>query len=452
MAIRKPVAVVLLLLAGLAVAALEFRATPRGPDLGRATVSELRQWLVRFPDDAAAHRGLGRRLADSGDLVAAFDAFARAADLAPDDAEVWSEAVAAAYRAHGLAAADALVADFLVRHPGNLAVNVARGKVFEAEGIAAGPTVAGLRHLRAAVQADPNRASAHRTLGEWYAQNGFHRRAKAHLEAAVLAEPSDARAWHQLGRLRAEDDLSGAIAAFESAVRAAPGNALARVDLASVLRTANRLDAAEARYRDALAIAPDDPVVLTELGGFLTTANPGRDRRNEAEALLRRAVSADPRRGDAWGSLGRLAWERREPDEARALLEKAVALPLSDPAPVWYALSRACVATGRRARGAFALARSETMRKARFDLGRAEELAYRDPSDPNKRLAVARAYAGHGDFVKAISQYRATLALKPADRVARRELDALTDRLTRSGRMPSMDLFEAMVAADREGL
>jgi tetratricopeptide (TPR) repeat protein len=410
-------------------------------------------WATRRPSPASEQLALGKRLAAAGKKIEAFDAFAAAADATPDDESVWTAATEAAEAAHGLVAADALAVNFLDRHPESKALRSVRGGLYEKAGLSLleqGRAADGFAALRTAVRIAPSRALAQRTLGELLFENGFHRRAAAHFEAAVSTNPSDARAWHDLGRLRSAADIPAAIAAFETAVHLAPDNALARLDLAAILRTGNRLGDSETRYREALKIAPEDPVILTQVGGFLATTGADPKRRTEAEYLLEKATRLDPRAGDAYAFLGKLAFERGDRIKARTLLEKALVCPLDDAQSVWYTLSRACFATGDTLRGREALNRGTVLREERFALARAVELAFEDPTNPEKRIAVARLYARQEDYVKAISQYRGALILAPDKTLARHELDQLTARLTREGKMPSMALYEAMVATDKE--
>jgi tetratricopeptide (TPR) repeat protein len=87
--------------------------------------------------------------------------------------------------------------------------------------------------------------------------------------------------------------------------------------------TSGALDAAEADYRAAYRLTPQDAGVLNALGYFL--ADRSRDAR-EAERLLLRAVSAEPRNGSYVDSLGWAQFRLGNFEQAVALLERAAIL------------------------------------------------------------------------------------------------------------------------------
>jgi len=456
-----------------------------------ASLEQLQKITAERPGYARAFYYLGKQLGKRRQYGPAFDALSHAADLEPDDEDIWAAAAAAANAEHGQAAAFRIMDDFLKRHPDSRRMQEERDSLLgsirrAAEGFAGtnrnaeairyyrqliaqepnnaqhhhglartllmdGKQAEAFTELDNAVRLDPNLADARLMLAEMYAHASFHPQAVAHLKEVVRVAPNNAKAWHMLGRLTSASDIAASEEAFENAVKNAPDNALALLDLAAIQIDNHKPDRAEASYRQALQLAPKDPAVLTQFGGFLIDRPFDPARRKEAEQLLRRAISLKPDGGDVYYHLGRLAMERRQNQQAVTFLEKAVALPLDeDAAEVWYALSRAYRAAGNPSRSVEALRRSRQIRDDRFARARAEEEAYMNPGDPALRLKVARLYAQNGEYVKAISQYEGCLQLDPSNAAARKELDALTRRLQAAGKLPSMALFRAMVAASAQ--
>jgi tetratricopeptide (TPR) repeat protein len=304
------------------------------------------------------------------------------------------------------------------------------------------------------VSRHPEFAEAHVVLADLYFGAGFRAEARRHLDEAVRQEPNNAIAWRDLGRVASEQDLGVAENACQRAADLTPNSAAAFADLAAIQMARVKPVQAEKNYRRALLLAPKDPAVLSQFSGFLVAAHPHDSDFTEAKNLARQALALDPKNGDALCTLGRIAVERREAAQAIVALEQALKLPLTlDEGEAWYLLSRAYALQGNSTKSRAARQMTQRINDARSALPRAEEAAYMKPQDPTLRLNVARLYAKHGEFVKAISQYQACLTLNPNNVSARNEFQALTDRLKRIGRLPSMALFQAMVAtAERSRL
>ncbi len=485
---RQPLSIVLLLLLIPLAAYLWWRPMREEYNLENASVQTLRKITSERPGYARAFYYLGLRLKRAHQLAPAFDALSHAAELDPDDEAVWVAAARTANDLYGPEASLRLVDEFFRRHPDSARIKAQRTALLTslqhtADGLAAAkhnkeairyyriwlgeePTASNAQQgLIKALQAEGNDEQTFLTLDSMLQQNpkfvearivmadlffaaGFHKEARRYLKEAVKQAPDNAQAWHALGRICSGSDPDVAENAFQKAVDLAPDSAVARLDLAEIQVARHKPDQAEQSYRKALQLAPKDPVVLAQIGGFLVEQHPDAAHLAEAEKIARQALALDPKNGDALYVLGQVALDRREAGPAVASLQKAVSSPLmAEAGAVWYMLSRAYTLQGDRAKAGAARQKSEQIHAAQFALARTEEEAYAHPQDPALRLKVARLYAQHGAYMQAISQYQGCLTLDPNNVTARNELEALTARLKSIGKLPSMTLFQAMVAA-----
>jgi cytochrome c-type biogenesis protein CcmH/NrfG len=485
---RQPLAQVLLIVLIPLAAYLWWRPIQAEHDLERATPDQLRRITSERPGYARAFYYLGLRLEQAGGTGPALDALERAAELDPDDPQIWAAAADAANRTKGPVASFRVMDEFLKHHSGDARIKrqrawLLRSLLQTADGLAAEkryketipvalvcldeePASQAIQRavtrtvqagntedeafaiLDGLVRKHPGFVEGRIALADLFFRAGFHMEARRQLEEAVRQDPNNAKAWYDLGRVTSEQDLAVAENAYQRAASLRPDNALGLVDLAAVQATNLKLDLAEKNYRRALKLAPNDPIVLAQLSGYLVTTRPRGADLDEAERLARQALALDPQNGDALYYLGRAVLERGNGAQAVALLEKALTHTLTaEESEAWYLLARAYTLKGDMAKATAARTKSLRIHDTRFALARAEESAFASPQDPALRLKVARLYAQHGDYVKAISQYQGCLALDPGNAAAKSELDGLTARLKRSGKLPSMTLFQEMVAA-----
>jgi tetratricopeptide (TPR) repeat protein/mono/diheme cytochrome c family protein len=154
----------------------------------------------------------------------------------------------------------------------------------------------------------PNAASVHNTLA--VALHGQDRidEALAHFREAITIDPHHSSALNNLGKaLQQAGKPAEAIGYLERAVELRPDDAIPRRNLASAMASEGRMREAIVHYRGALERRPDWPDVLIDLAWILA-AHPDAERRapDEAIRLAERAVEItahqDPGAFDVLGS------------------------------------------------------------------------------------------------------------------------------------------------------
>jgi tetratricopeptide (TPR) repeat protein len=161
-----------------------------------------------------------------------------------------------------------------------------------------------LEALDRAASLAPGWDLVHFNRGVTLARLGRHQAAVAALRRALELRPGYPEAQRNLALLlRESGDPEAALEALEAAAAAGPGGrpdpALQR-ERALVYRTLGRLADAEEILRRLLAEAPGDPGLRTDLAVTLAR----RQRLEEAAAELGRALADDPSHAEAWYNLG----------------------------------------------------------------------------------------------------------------------------------------------------
>src|SRR5439155_9591225 len=113
---------------------------------------------------------------------------------------------------------------------------------------------------QAALECDPNNATAHNNFGYLCAQQGRWADAIGHYERSLALDPQHGMAAANLGVARAATgNVPAGIAALARSVEIDPHNLAAWDNLAKLCMVAGRIADAEAAWRSALELAPDDP-------------------------------------------------------------------------------------------------------------------------------------------------------------------------------------------------
>lgn len=175
--------------------------------------------------------------------------------------------------------------------------------------------------FRAAIALAPADAEAWMNLGLSLAETGDLRQGRAAVERAVALDPTGPAPRTALAEvLMREPDLDGALRACRDALAADPLYGPALLRRAKVLLESGDHEGCVAHCGDWLARAPAATAARLERAGALLRL----DRVAEAEADLRAALAAEGHGGSACLALSALLADDDRPDEAVALLGRAV--------------------------------------------------------------------------------------------------------------------------------
>ena len=169
-----------------------------------------------------------------------------------------------------------------------LEVNPANPRIHEAVAaidLALGKIDVAVRHLEAALRADPESVEAHYNLATALVRSNRPDTAIEHFRRALQIEPDHVAAHVNLGvALRSERRFPEAAEHLRKALALDPRNAAAHTNLAGVLASQNNRPEAVAHYRQALQLRPDLLEALADLAWILATS-PDAAIREPAEAV-----------------------------------------------------------------------------------------------------------------------------------------------------------------------
>lgn len=155
-------------------------------------------------------------------------------------------------------------------------------------------------YFERAVSANAGNATAHARLAQVLCDLREYDRAEASARRALALEARHAEAHNVLGNvLAARGAWDEAIVHYREAIAADPQCAIFYHNLGYALQNIGD-EGAEAAYRKAVAVAPEFAPAYVNLGGLLLK----QDNYEEARNLLQRAVALDPGDVDACNNLG----------------------------------------------------------------------------------------------------------------------------------------------------
>jgi len=212
--------------------------------------------LARSANDLAAHEGLAAALEELGDLEGAIDVYRRAIGLAPD-VMAFQFNLANCLKAAGrpqdsvdhYEKALALAPDFA-----EAAHNL--GEALRASGRLDDAIAA----YRRALDIRPDLVQSHNSLALMFKESGRLEEAIAACEKAIAINPEYAEAYSNLGNIHQLARChEKAIPAYRRAIELRPEFAVIRANLAEACRALGRLEEAEALLKEALS---QDPAML----------------------------------------------------------------------------------------------------------------------------------------------------------------------------------------------
>jgi tetratricopeptide (TPR) repeat protein len=200
--------------------------------------------------------------------------------------------------------------------------------------------------FRNALQAGPDFTDAYVGLARALREQGKGAEAEEALRKALDLEPGDHEACIELGRLYADrSQLQDAETMHRKALELYPDSPSAAAALVEFLDRHGRPSEAEEVYRGLLKTSPNDPQALNGLAYFLAGHGQQLD---EALALARRALQAQPDNPDFLHTLGWTQFKRGEVQEAGETLKKAIVAYRENPKAVtaWQHLAAVYEANG----------------------------------------------------------------------------------------------------------
>jgi eukaryotic-like serine/threonine-protein kinase len=406
-------------------------------------IAEIREAIRLDPDEASFRINLGAVLLHKGDLDGAIAAFRKAIRLDPKDAHARNNLGAALREKGDLDGAIAQLREAIRLEPTDALAHANLGYALRQKGDLGGAIVA----HREAVRLAPKDARWRYNLGHALQAKGDLGEAITAFKEAVRLAPKDARSWRRMGQaLQDKGDLGGAIAALREAVRLRPRHAPTRADLGNALSDKGDVGGAIAQLREAIRLDPTDAVAHGALGVALFH----KGDLDGAIAQLREAIRLDPKYASFHSNLGAVLCDGKR-DYAGAIRAFKEAIRL-DPkyAPAHYNLGNALRNKGNP-NDAVAAYREAVRLDPKYaeahealawllaagpasvrDGKRAVEHATRACEvtgwkDPYPITTLAAAYAGAGDFDKAVEFQKKALAFpgitKAAGKVGRERLD-----------------------------
>lgn len=218
-----------------------------------------------------------------------------------------------------------------------------------------------LQFVQKAISLQPNLVSAHIQLANLLRQDGNFAGATEELNIALRLQPDNADAHNDLGLVHlAESQFQRAADCFAEALRLDPESGVTHYNMALALDALGSPAAAIEHYQEATRLRPTLAEAHYKLGLLLdregrrkpaikclraaSALRPGTafallcearilgltDDDTTSEELVRRAISLEPRNGDAHATLGTILMQQGRFDEAAASFDLANALDTQD--------------------------------------------------------------------------------------------------------------------------
>lgn len=345
------------------------------------SLPRLRQEAARRPHDPEIHLLLGWRLRRMGDKTAAFEEIFKAYDMRRLEPTYMAAMAAANMDANDDVAAAELLQSASARAPRSPEVLAQQAHLQ-------------LKHGRFA--------------------DALHTARRAVKFGRHVPE-----AWQALGRACAVEKLRDeSFRAFDRALQLAPDDVATLTDYGEALARYGGSKEAETMLRRALHIAPRSPRSLGLLGAQLATRARTPQERQEAAALLQRAIDAAPQGTDQRYHLGMLRLREGRIMDAMEQLKTCLEL---DPGygEAHEGLGRAYTLLGRREEAQKHFAAFQRFTDYRREASHLELRLRRAPRDLDLLLRMARLHERYGVLRWAVVYYRRALDVRPDEKMKR---------------------------------
>jgi len=259
----------------------------------------------------------------------------------------------------------------------------------------AGDNEASLRAAKAALEATPNNAEAHKNAA--LALDGMQKPDAAIQEyrEALRLKPDYEAVHYDLGLLfYNQNNLDAAVAEYKKALALDPKDAAARMKLGVTYERKNEVDNAIRELRAAKRLAPEDLLIRQNLGSFLVDQN----RNTEAVAELRELEALAPESEVCHLCLAVALYKTLDYEGAKKECQIAIRLEPTDPAAHWL------LGEIHEVQEKYSLALKQ------FQL--AEEL---DEGSVKSRLNVARVLLEQKQAAQALEELKAAKEMEPGN-------------------------------------
>ena len=298
-----------------------------------------------------------------------------------------------------------------------------------------------LQYLHRAVDLHPEFAKAHAALGTVYLQLGDFPASEKALTRALRMAPDLVQAESNLALLYARTErFDNAIGVYQDLIQKHPESLQVWLGIASAYQQADRYEDAIEAYQEGLKRSPNHTAAMSNLASCYEAV------KQEAQAIryYKAALAQEPNLPMANGNLGAIYQKQGELDKALPLLEKAVradprftaaryclGLVLtkkrkfqraaveyqqviaqqSDHVGAYYNLAQAFFRLKQREEGKRAMEIYRRLNTIAQEIEDRERAILIEPNNPLKQYQLGLVYAKYGKIDKAISAFRAALAL-----------------------------------------
>lgn len=300
------------------VALVDLLATNQG--IGKAE-SEMKAFAAKDASDGSLQLALARFYemhgkADNAKKV--YREIIEAQDTQPDGLMARNRLAAVLMQQSRVDEAQKLVDEVLKQNARDNDALILRGNL----ALARGDAPAAIADLRAVLRDQPSSMPVMRALARAHLRNNELALAEETLRSAAQANPADRDARLELSQLLSQSGRpEQARPVLEQLVNESPGDVAALEALFRVRAALKDLQAARTTAEDIERVHPDLP-----LGWYLQgTVDEAEQKLDAASAAYERALAIQPSAGEPLTALVRVTLARKQPDQALARLDKAIA-------------------------------------------------------------------------------------------------------------------------------
>ena len=355
-----------------------------------------RQIGTGLPADPQIPLLLGATYRQQHNPAAARSAFARALELAPDNASALEQLVDLDVADRSYADAGRRLANSITKNPRLVAPRLLQARVFEAQG-ATNQAEAGLLKI---IEMDPAATAAYLLLAQLYFDSKQNQKALLQLTQARQQDPQNIAALMLAGVIHEQEkNYPAAADAYEQLLVIHPQFSPALNNLAYLYSEfLGRLDRASELAQKARALHPADPATADTLGWILYQ----KGQYGPALKLLQEAADQLAGEPEIQAHLGMVYYMMGNPAPARNAFQKALGSHPDFPG------RDAC----NRCLTVLAI---DPLKPAASDCGLLERIITKTPNDPVALVRLAMIYQRAGNSGKAIVIYEAYLKVSPGN-------------------------------------